>query len=81
MLLTSNGGSSAVVANLEGQGGSADITATTADWAAIIVLREPQDPAPNAVRYTVTSISKKTGTFVVTFKSPCGTKEVMVTVK
>jgi len=81
MLLTSNGGSSAVVASLAGQGSSADITATTADWADIIVLREPQDPAPNAARYTVTSISKKTGNFVVTFKSSCGTKEVTVTVK
>jgi tetratricopeptide (TPR) repeat protein len=81
ILLTSNGGTSAITASLDGQDGNADINATTADWADIIVLREPQDPAPNVARYTVTSVSKKTGTFLVTFKSPCGTKDVSVTVK
>ncbi|HYX42217.1 MAG TPA: hypothetical protein VE821_10990, partial [Pyrinomonadaceae bacterium] len=81
MLLTNNGGTSAITVSLEGQGSNADLNATTADWADIIVLREPQDPAPNSARYTVTSISKKTGIFVVTFKSPCGTKDVSVTVK
>ncbi|HEX8069249.1 MAG TPA: tetratricopeptide repeat protein [Pyrinomonadaceae bacterium] len=82
MLLTSNGGASTVTATLEGQAsGTTDIEATTANWADIIVLREPQDPAPNAARYTVTSISRKTGTFLVTFKSSCGTKAMAVAVK
>ncbi len=82
LLLTSNGGTSALTASLEGPGATAaDITASTINWAAIIILREPQDPAPNAARYTISSVSKQSGTFVVTFKSPCGTKEVAVTVK
>jgi tetratricopeptide (TPR) repeat protein len=82
MLLTSNGGTSTLTASLEGQaGGATRILATTANWADIIVLREPQDPAPNAARYTVTSISRQTGTFLINFKSPCGTKELMVAVK
>ena len=80
MLLTS-GGAAAVTASLEGHGTSTEINASTADWADIILLREPQDPAPNAARFTVMSISKKVGTYTVTFKSPCGAKEVAVTVK
>ncbi len=82
ILLTSNGGASALTASVEGSGAAAaDITASTNNWADIIILREPQDPAANAARYTISSISKQTGTFVVTFKSPCGTKAVAVTVK
>jgi hypothetical protein len=80
MLLTS-GGSGAVTASLAGHGTSNDISASTNDWADIILLREPQDPAANTARYTIMAISKKTGTYTVTFKSPCGEKVVAVTVK
>ena len=80
MLLTS-GGSGAVTASVEGRSTSKDINASTNDWADIILLREPQDPAANAARYTIMSISKKAGTYTVTFKSPCGEKAVAVTVK
>ena len=80
-LMLPSGGTGAVTASLEGHGTSNDISASTNDWADIILLREPQDPAANAARYTITSISKKAGTYTVTFKSPCGAKEVAVTIK
>lgn len=81
MLLTNNGGSGSVNVSLEGQNSSAEITAMTPDWADIIILREPQDPAPATARFTVTSISKKAGIYRVIFKAPCGTKDLTVTVK
>ena len=80
MLLTS-GGTGAITVSLEGRDTSKDISAATPNWADIILLREPQDPAANAARFTIMSISKKAGIYTVTFKSPCGTKEVKVTVK
>ncbi len=82
LTLTGDGGARAITASVAGPGGTtADITASTNNWADIIILREPQDPAPNVALYTITSVSKQAGTFVITFKSPCGTKEVPVTVK
>jgi hypothetical protein len=45
-------------------------------------LREPSKTADtNAVKFTVTSISKGGGTYAVTIKSPCGAKQLSVTVK
>lgn len=80
--LTNNGGRDSLTASLEGTGGTtAGISTSTNNWADIIILREPEDPAPGAARYTIMSVSKQTGTFAVSFKSPCGTKEVVVTVK
>jgi tetratricopeptide (TPR) repeat protein len=80
MLLTA-GGASTLTASLEGQTRGADITTSTINWADILILREPQDAASTTAHYTISSISKKTGTFVVVFASPCGNKEVAVTVK
>ncbi len=80
-LLLTSGASGTVSVSLEGQGSSnADITASTNAWADIVILREPQDPAVNAARYTITSVSKKSGTFIVNFKAPCGAKELAVTI-
>ena len=80
-LLLSSGGSSTLTASLAGQTRGADITTSTRDWADIIILRAPQDDANAPAQYTITSTSKKTGTFIAVFKSPCGTKEVAVTIK
>jgi tetratricopeptide (TPR) repeat protein len=80
-ILLTAGGASTFTASLEGQTRGADITTSTANWADILILREPQDAAATTARYTISSISKKTGTFVVLFASPCGNKEVTVTVK
>jgi hypothetical protein len=80
--LTNSGGSASVVVTLEGNSNLAGINAATANWSDIIILREPQGSSDaNSLKFTVTSISKTTGTFKVIFKSPCGTQELAVTVK
>ncbi|MDQ1612110.1 MAG: hypothetical protein QOG00_2041 [Pyrinomonadaceae bacterium] len=80
--LTNSGGSASVVAKLEGNTNLAGINAATANWSDIIILREPQGGADSdSLKFTVTSISKTTGNFNVTFKSPCGAQELAVKVK
>jgi hypothetical protein len=74
------GGQASFVVTLEGDTDAAKITATTADWSDIIVLREPAT-ADGAAKFTVTSISKSAGAFFVNVKSPCGAKRVKVSVK
>ena len=57
------------------------IDPSTPNWADIIILAEPHKPEDgNGARFTVTSISAKTGTFLVTFTSPCGKQQVTVNV-
>jgi tetratricopeptide (TPR) repeat protein len=81
-LTLDGGGSASVVATLDGGADASKITATTSNWSDIIVLREPSKTADtNAVKFTVTSISKGGGTYAVTIKSPCGAKQLSVTVK
>ncbi|HEY0083563.1 MAG TPA: hypothetical protein VGB61_12285, partial [Pyrinomonadaceae bacterium] len=80
--LTNSGGSASVVANLEGSADLASVKAATTSWSDIIILREPQGhAAANSLKFTITSISKTTGNFNVTFNSPCGAQELTVTVK
>jgi len=80
--LKNSGGTASVILSLEGGSNLAGITAVTSDWSDIIILREPQGTADTAsLKFTITSISKTTGKFKVTFKSPCGTQELTVTVK
>jgi hypothetical protein len=80
--LNNSGGLASVVVTLEGNSNLAGINAATANWSDIIILREPQAGSDaNSIKFTVTSISKTTGTFNVTFKSPCGAQELAVTVK
>ena len=75
------GGSAMVVARLEG-GDLTRLTATTPNWSDIIILREPTSQTePDTVRFTISSISKTAGTFIITLKSPCGAKEIRVTAK
>jgi predicted Zn-dependent protease len=80
--LSNSGGSAGVVVSLEGSSNLAGINAATANWSDIIILREPQGNAgTNSLKFTVTSISKNTGNFDITFKSPCGVQTLTVTVK
>jgi tetratricopeptide (TPR) repeat protein len=78
--LTNSGGSASVIASLEGNTNLAGISAATTSWSDIIILREPQSRA-DSLKFTVTSISKTTGTYTVNFKSPCGAQELSVAVK
>ncbi|HLL75387.1 MAG TPA: tetratricopeptide repeat protein [Pyrinomonadaceae bacterium] len=76
------GGSATIVARLEGGGDLTRLTATTPHWSDIVILREPSNDAePDTARFTINSISRTPGTFSVALKSPCGTKEITITVK
>lgn len=80
--LNNSGGTGSITASLEGSSNLAGISVATSHWSDIIVLREPQgSPDTASLKFTVTSISKTTGNFNITFKSPCGTQELTVTVK
>ena len=61
----------------------ARIDSSTPNWADIIILAQPRSPADDLglARFTVTSISRKTGAFLVIFKSACGTQQVTVNVQ
>jgi tetratricopeptide (TPR) repeat protein len=83
--IKSNGGSGTVAVSLDNYAGRtpARIAPSTPNWADIIILAEPRNPsdAEGVMRFTVSSISTKTGAFVVTFASPCGKQQVTVNVQ
>lgn len=72
-----------ITVSLAGLDDASAIKVSTPDWAHIIILAEPRNAsdAPNSARYTISSIGKTPGTFTVLFNSPCGSREVKVTVK
>jgi serine/threonine-protein kinase len=75
------GGSDTITVSSQNVDGPAQVTATTKNWPDIVVFPESRGNAGGPVRYSVTSVSKRAGTFAVNFKSPCGTKTVPVTVQ
>ena len=80
--LRNNGGSVIVTVRFNGAGGSGALAAKTPDWSNVAVFPEPgTNTEGGAFNYSITSVSKKAGTYKVTFSSPCGTKTVAVTVK
>jgi len=82
--LKANGGSATVRLVAENYAGQAPprINASTDNWADIIVLAEPRAPEDGSgARFTVSSVSNKTGAFLVNFSSPCGKQRVTVHVK
>jgi tetratricopeptide (TPR) repeat protein len=76
-------GSALITVTVEGKDTAEGITASTSDWSAVAVFPEPKSSttASNTLVFSVAPISKKTGLFSITFKSPCGEKDVTVTVK
>lgn len=81
LTIRSNGGSIIIPVTFNGANGSASLTASTPDWADIAVFAETKTNIEAGVfNYSITSVSKRTGTFTVVFKSPCGTKKITVTV-
>jgi hypothetical protein len=81
LTIRSNGGSIIIPVNLSGASPDS-LQATTPDWADIAVFAEPKTNIESGVfNYSITSVSKRTGTFSVVFKSPCGTKKITVNVK
>jgi tetratricopeptide (TPR) repeat protein len=82
--LKANGGSATVRLAAENYAGQTPprINASTDNWADIIVLAEPHTSEDGAgTRFTVSSVSNKTGAFLVNFSSPCGKQQVTVNVK
>jgi tetratricopeptide (TPR) repeat protein len=78
--LRSNGGSVIIPVNFNGN--AATLSVTTPDWADIAVFPEPKTNLESGVfNYSITSVSKRTGTFTVVLKSSCGTKKITVIVK
>ena len=72
-------GSATVAVTLDGLTGAADIKPVSSDWANMAVFPEPAEGG--SFKYTITSLSKTTGTFDIIFKSTCGSKNLTVRVK
>lgn len=72
-------GSAMVKVTLDGLTGAADIQPVSSDWANMAVF--PEAVEGGAFKYSVTSISKMTGTYDILFKSRCGSKSLTVKVK
>lgn len=82
LTLRNNGGSIIIPVSFNGAGGAASLTASTPNWADIAVFAETKTNIESGVyNYSITSVSKRTGTYTVIFKSPCGTKKITVIVK
>jgi tetratricopeptide (TPR) repeat protein len=78
--IINNGGTAAVTVTLEGAPTNNIISVN--DWANIAVFLEPKIKNDGrSALYSITSVSKNTGTYKVTFKSSCGPKEVTVNVR
>jgi tetratricopeptide (TPR) repeat protein len=84
VMIQANGGSATVALTLENYSGATPprINPSTPNWADVIILAEPRKPEDGGrLRFTITSVSRNTGAFIVTFASPCGKREVTVNVK
>jgi hypothetical protein len=81
--LENNGRAALVTVTLDGSESLDQVTASTSDWSALAVFPEPKSGAAssNSLVFSVAPVSRKTGLFTITFKSPCGSKEVTVSVK
>jgi hypothetical protein len=74
-LTIANGGGATLVL-----GGQGRVVVTTPDWSDIAVLFEGRAGGNGWVRYSVRSVSKRTGAFAVSVKTPCGSLTIPVTV-
>jgi hypothetical protein len=72
------GGSATVTLSLGGAGGA--VAASTPDWSNIVVLSESGPFGNEAQRFLIRSVSGRPGTYSVSFRSPCGSRTIPVTV-
>lgn len=83
--IKSNGGTATVRVVLENYTGAQAprINPSTNNWADIIIFAEPraESDGDSSARFTVTSVSRNTGAFIVSFGSPCGKRELTVNVQ
>ncbi|HKS29531.1 MAG TPA: tetratricopeptide repeat protein [Pyrinomonadaceae bacterium] len=75
--IKNNGGTGVITVNLTG---ADKVTPTTRDWPDITVFAQTLREA-GSFPFIITSISKRTGRYIVTFTTPCGSKDVTVIVK
>lgn len=81
-LTINSGGSANLMLTFDSAISADKVIASSSDWSAIAAFPESRkDADANTLTFSVTSISKQTGTFTITFKTPCGSKDVTVTVK
>ncbi|MBA3714464.1 MAG: hypothetical protein H0W76_18725 [Pyrinomonadaceae bacterium] len=77
-----HGGSTSLTVSFDAPVSADRVRAATTNWSDIIVLAEPPSSTDaNTLKFTISSISRAVGTFIITFTSPCGKQEVAVTVK
>lgn len=81
-LTIGQGGSTPVTLSFDRAVNPSSVKAATRNWSDILVLAETASAADaDSLKFTITSVSRTAGTFVVTFNTPCGKQEVTVTVK
>jgi tetratricopeptide (TPR) repeat protein len=81
LTIQNNGGRALIELTLDAGTSMDGITATTSDWSDLAVFPEPKSTTNSGVAsFSITSITKKTGIYTVTFKTPCGSKDVTVRV-
>jgi serine/threonine-protein kinase len=82
LTIRSDGGSETITVSLAEASGPARVTANTPHWPDIVVFAETQAQADGgSVKYSIRSVSQRAGAYSVSFKSPCGSKTIPVTVK
>jgi serine/threonine protein kinase len=79
--IRAGGGSDTITVSSQSVDGPARVTASTKNWPDIVVFPESRGNPGGPVKYSVISVSKRSGTFAVNFNSPCGVKTVRVTVQ
>ncbi len=72
------GGAASLVVGGPGEAGR--VSVTTPDWSNIAVFSEGRTGGNGWVRYSVRSVGKKAGIYSVRFTTPCGTRNIPVTV-
>lgn len=63
-----------------GPGEAGQVTVTTPDWSNIAVFSEGRAGGNGWFRYSVRSVGKKSGVYTVRFTTPCGSRNIRVTV-
>lgn len=81
--LINNGGNSTVTIGVDGAANVRNVKAISSSSSDVEITAEPEtsNRQPSRALFTIKSISPKTGTFLVTFESSCGSKEIIVQVR
>ncbi|HKG12076.1 MAG TPA: hypothetical protein VKB12_02010, partial [Pyrinomonadaceae bacterium] len=84
LAIRANGGSATVALAFENYSGASPprVNPSTPNWADIMIVAEPRKPEDGGrIRFSIISVSGKTGPFTVTFATPCGKLDLPVNVK